>query len=109
MVITNIEMTTQYIQDKTSHIHVHTHTLNSKKYFFNLTDVGWTQTKTIMQGGLEWKSFCSFNELKTHSKSLWLILTDRSSLPLVMILLRCVGHRSRYNVIFDSGQLLCPE
>ena len=53
MVITNIEMTTQYIQDKTSHIHVHTHTLNSKKSFLNLTDVGWTQTKTIMQGGLE--------------------------------------------------------
>ena len=26
MVITNIEMTTQYIQDKTSHTHTHTHT-----------------------------------------------------------------------------------
>jgi len=26
MVTTNIEMTTQYIQDKTSHIHTHTHT-----------------------------------------------------------------------------------
>ena len=26
MVITNIEMTTQYIQDKTSHIHSHSHT-----------------------------------------------------------------------------------
>jgi len=32
MVITNIEMTTQYIQDKTTHIHslTHTHTLNDK-------------------------------------------------------------------------------
>jgi hypothetical protein len=43
MVITNIEMTTQYLQDKTSHIHTHTsvkwHNYKEKLFSKDLTDV----------------------------------------------------------------------
>ena len=31
MVITNIEMTTQYIQDKTAHTYKHTHTITKNE------------------------------------------------------------------------------
>ena len=42
-----------------------------------------------------------------YSKSLRLILTVRSSLPSVVILLKCVGHRSRNKVICNPGHRIC--
>ena len=58
MVITNIEMTTQYIQDKTSHIHTHTRVKwqtfikkNNLTKICGINLIRRTQTKTILCKG----------------------------------------------------------